>query len=108
MQKFKVNISRFISIAILLASLLPALHWLSHETTFGDNERNLDYYSDLDSKADCDLCSFHLNTSDFPEFHSYTLYIPLKEEVYIISLEDKVNPYPFRLFQLRAPPVLLG
>lgn len=108
MERWKVNISRFLSIAILLASLLPALHALSHETSFGDNDLSSVHFSHMDAKASCDVCSFHMASSDFPEFYSYTLYSPIKEEIYIVSLEDKVNPFPFRLFQLRAPPVVIG
>lgn len=107
-EKIKIKISSFLGIAILLASLLPALHSLSHETSFPDDEMNLVHFSDLDTNAGCGVCSFHLSTSSFPEFYSFTLYAPLQEEIYIISLEDKVNPFPFRLFQLRAPPAMIG
>lgn len=108
MEKLKINISSILGIALLIASILPALHSLSHETSSASDDISSIHFSDMDSKIDCDLCSFHLTTFDFPEFYSYTLYIPLKEEVYIISLEDKVNPFPFRLFQLRAPPAVIG
>ncbi|PKD21664.1 hypothetical protein APR41_01375 [Salegentibacter salinarum] len=108
MERIKINISAFLGIAILIASLLPALHSLSHETSLAEDDISSVHISHLDAELGCDVCSFHLTTSDVPEFYSYTLYAPLKEEIYIVSLEDKVNPYPFRLFQLRAPPAMIG
>ncbi|MDT0678534.1 hypothetical protein [Autumnicola musiva] len=108
MEKLRTKICLLLGGIILSACILPALHSLSHETSFGDTDISSVHFSDMDAKADCDFCSFHLTTSDFPEFYSYTLYTPLKEEIYRVSLEDKVNPFPFRLFQLRAPPALIG
>ncbi|MDT0678496.1 hypothetical protein [Autumnicola musiva] len=108
MGKLRTKICLLLGGIILSACILPALHSLSHETSFGGKDISSILYSEMDAKGDCDLCLFHLTTSDFPEFFSYTLCIPLKEDIYIVSLEDKVNPFPFRLFQLRAPPALIG
>lgn len=107
-KKLKFKISTGLSIAILLASLLPALHSLSHDTSFADDDLNSVHYSSIDAKFGCDLCFFHFSTSTSPKICSYSLYMPFKGEVYYVSFKDKVSISQNRLFHLRAPPALIG
>ncbi len=108
MKNLKEHISAVLSIIILIACLFPALHALSHEDSVVDEGITSIHISDMDTETNCDLCSFNLTTSDSPEFYSFTLHTPLKEAVYIIALEDKANQLPLQLFQLRAPPAVIG
>lgn len=106
MKKISVHISYILSIVILVASLLPALHAFDHEVT-SKNDKSLtqDFTK---ASIDCDLCDFHIANTDGPVIFTYKVHIPQKETVYAISLAETVNLFPNPLFSLRAPPAAIG
>ncbi len=106
MNKLSVHIAYILSIVLLVASLLPALHVFSHETSSkSDTSITQDFTNAL---IDCDLCDFHIAKNDGPVLFTYQIYAPLKATVHGISLAETVNLFPNTLFSLRAPPALIG
>lgn len=106
MIQVRTYISTILSIAILVASLLPALHLLDHESTSkSDNSitHNLSQVS-----VDCELCDFRIVHSDVPVLYVYEVLSPQKETVKSISLAETVNLFTNPLFSLRAPPVVIS
>lgn len=106
MKQVSVHISTILSIVILVASLLPALHMFEHERSSNDGiSLSKEFHK---AAIDCDLCDFHLTNSDAPTVYSYELFTPQKETVYAISLAETVNLFPEPLFSLRAPPAVIS
>tara|TARA_Y100000588_G_C13940332_1_gene789755 strand:+ start:32 stop:352 length:321 start_codon:yes stop_codon:yes gene_type:complete len=106
MKQLNAHISTILSIVILAASLLPALHAFDHEISSEDNSALTVEFTK--ASIDCDLCDFHIANIDAPSIFSYELYTPQKETVYAISLAETVNLFPNRLFSLRAPPAVIS
>lgn len=101
------EVTGFISLVliavVLAASLLPTLHALTHEKSVFENNHLTEKIEK--SSVDCELCEFKLAVSDSPVTPaSFDLHIPLKEIIYIISIEEKVILSPKSFFSLRAPP----
>lgn len=106
MGQAKTYISSILSVVILIASLLPALHVFEHDKSVTHDHNTAEKISAV--TLDCDLCDFHFTSLVAPAVYAYELYIPLKESVYSISLTQTVNLFPDRLFSLRAPPVVIS
>jgi len=104
MIQVKTYISTILSIAILIASLLPALHVFDHEKSAGDDTTLTHKFSQ--SSVDCELCDFRIAQVDAPSVFSYEVLPLIKETVHSISLAQTVNLFPNPLFSLRAPPVV--
>lgn len=106
MKQLNAHISTILSIVVLVASLLPALHAFDHEIPLeSDKTLSLDFTK---SSPDCAVCDFHMANSDTPSLFNYEVYTPQKETVYAISLAETVNLFPNRLFSLRAPPAVIS
>lgn len=103
MNQIKAYISTIISIVILAATLLPALHAFDHENSFERDSTLTETLTRI--SVDCDLCDFRITNAEAPEMYSYELFIPQKETVYAISLAETVNLFSNPLFSLRAPPI---
>lgn len=106
MKQISAQISTILSIVILAASLLPALHVFDHEVSPA-SETTLSQDFTIAS-IDCDLCDFHIANTDAPSFFTYEIYTPQKETVYAISLAETINLFPDTLFSLRAPPAVIS
>ncbi|CAM4104691.1 hypothetical protein [Gillisia limnaea] len=105
MKQISAHISTILSIVILVASLLPALHAFDHEASSkSDTALTQDFTK---ASIDCDLCDFQIANTDAPSIFTYKVYPPQKESVYAISLAETVNLFPNPLFSLRAPPAVL-
>lgn len=106
MKKLSVHISTILSIVILAASLLPALHAFDHEVSLkNDKTLSVDFKN---ASIDCDLCDLHIANSDAPFIFTYKIHTPQRETVIAISLAETVNLFPNRLFSLRAPPAVIS
>lgn len=106
MIEVKTYISTILSIAILVASLLPALHVFDHKIS--SNEDTALTHEISQYSVDCELCDFRIAQVDAPSIFSFEA-LPLKKEtVYSISLAQTVNLFPNPLFSLRAPPVVIS
>ncbi|MBZ9730214.1 hypothetical protein LB467_11000 [Salegentibacter sp. JZCK2] len=106
MKKISVHISTILSIVILAASLLPALHAFDHEVSSeSDKALSVEFTK---ASLDCDLCDFHIANTDAPSIFTYKIHTPQKETVNAISLAETVNLFPNRLFSLRAPPAVIS
>lgn len=106
MKEVRTYFSVILSIAILVASLLPALHLLDHELT-SQKDTSLTHQLSKTS-IDCELCDFRIVPADAPGMHSYEIYSPIKETVRTTSLAETVNLFASPLFSLRAPPVVIS
>lgn len=105
MKILSAHISYILSIVILVASLLPALHAFEHEVSSkSDKSLTQDF---ANASLDCDLCDFHIANTAGPVIFSYKVHPPQKEAVYTISLTETVNLFPNPLFSLRAPPAVI-
>lgn len=98
--------STILSIAILVISLLPALHIFDHELTSQKDSSLTHQFSK--TSVDCELCDFRIVPADVPCIHFYELYSPTKETVKAVSLAETVNLFASPLFSLRAPPVVIS
>ncbi|WP_037318192.1 hypothetical protein [Salegentibacter sp. Hel_I_6] len=105
MKQISAHISTILSIVILAASLLPALHAFDHDII---SESDSSVINITKTSIDCDLCDFQVANSDAPSIVTYEIYTPQKETVYAISLAETVNLFPNRLFSLRAPPAVIS
>jgi len=106
MKQISAHISTILSIVILAASLLPALHAFDHDIISESDSSSVININK--ASMDCDLCNFHFDNTDAPSIFTYEIYNPQKETVYAISLAETVNLFPNRLFSLRAPPAVIG
>lgn len=106
MKQIGAHISTILSIVILAASLLPALHAFDHEIV--SESDNTSAINITKAATDCDLCNFHIDNTEAPSIFTYEVYTPQKETVYAISLTETVNLFPNRLFSLRAPPAVIS
>lgn len=104
--RIRSYISTLLSIVVLAASLLPALHAFNHEL-FSDSDSALTQEFS-DASVDCELCDFRVTNADAHKIFIYEIFSPQKETVYSISLAETVNLFPNPLFSLRAPPVVIS
>lgn len=90
---------------MVAATLLPSLHALGHDLNADEIAQDSKV---IPVTVDCELCDFNFSSWDLPEYDSYNAYLPVKEHVLIVSIEETVYPFPLSLFSLRAPPAVIA
>ena len=105
MKDLRAYFSTFLSMVILVASLLPALHSLNHEVDTKNNDALAEF---TQASVECEVCDFHIDNSDSHLLFAYHIYMAQKETAYTISLAETVNLFPHPLYSLRAPPVVIA
>ena len=109
MQKASGYTSLLTALVLTFALLYPSVHIFQHAFSGNSAIEHLDQSTSsdqniVDSNIDCDICDFNLSGYDCPEFHSYDVYVPVKETLYSLSLTQTAWSSPDLYFSLRAPP----
>jgi hypothetical protein len=110
MRKFEVQINLFISMLMLAASMLPALHAMEHfDSDFEPIPENSETdHSFSENSVDCELCDFQFSSSNAPELFEYSLNAPKVQDIIQISPERDIHQIFSSYFSLRAPPAVLA
>ena len=105
MNEVRKYISTTLSILIMVAGLVPALHSIAHEHSVEH-----DHMESVVSVGSihCELCDFQLPVAEIPVAFSYQVFIPIKETIKAISFAQTENQSPEALFSLRAPPFVIS